>query len=112
MAEDQQFDPQFGNQLGQHVDRLADDQVVDHREPFACQMRVRFFQVGLHVIALVGERNFRHVFSGQQVRGRIVHDAGEVHLRRRVGREAHQFVQRRARFRRAVVRNENFPIHN
>src|SRR5262249_39643854 len=64
MTEDQEIDPELGHELGDDVDRLAHDQVIDDVEPLAREQRVRLLEIRLHVLALVGERDFGNVFAG------------------------------------------------
>ena len=112
MPEDQKVDAQLGNQLGQHVDRLADDQVIDDVDPLGGQQSVRGLQVRLHMLALVRERDLGYVLAGKQVRRGVVDDGGKMHFDRGVGRDPHRFVECQTRLRSAVIGDENLAVHD
>src|SRR5262249_17517994 len=75
------------------------------------EQRVRSLEIRFHVLALVSERNLGNVLAREQIGRRVVHNPCKMHLDRGIRRESDRLVERGARLGRAVVGDENSPVH-
>ena len=63
MSQDQEVDAELGNQLGQDIDRLADDQVIDDVYALGGEQPMRRLEVGLMCSRSSAKRDLRHITS-------------------------------------------------
>ena len=91
-----EVDVELGDELGQDIHRLADDKMIEHRQPVAGDAgRARSWRSPSMRCALVGQRDFEHVHSpASRYRGGVMNDAGEVNFDRGIRRNAYRLVQR------------------